>query len=470
MKSKATIRDYYKSVENVSDEDDEMSQNETTNQYIPLVQEKGRLRTKQYHTMDVQPLTPAAVTAETILKNLGSRLEQRKKLILRRRWLVDVEFVMAVIGISLMMIENELFYLDPSEKMSTISLVLKTFTSITTGVLLIAICLYYQTGMEIRMLDGGVDDPFAVTPFWTYVAWIVEVIVCAVHPFPSNIEVVFVSPRGHSRVASIDGILSVLMMFRLYLVGKFIVVHSRLLTDPSTQSIGALSRIKINLFFVFKSAMSESPGILIVSVMLTMYTVSCWSMRTCEMYYTRTEESQGFSQSMWLSAITFLTVGYGDVTPQTHCGRYIAIMTGLCGLASTALLVAVIAKRLEQTRSERYVFNFLSRIHLENKHKNAAADVVKCSLRLWVMNKQGGKPTLTYTYFRWKLRNAVREMRSARATLAENEESTVGVIELSHMISRMTVSIEKSLEAQNRMSEQMTKIEKELQDMRSHLK
>ena len=53
---------------------------------------------------------------------------------------------------------------------------------------------------------------------------------------------------------------------------------------------------------------------------------------------------------MWLSAITFLTVGYGDLTPMTHCGRFIAIVTGLMGLASTALLVAVLAKKLEQTR------------------------------------------------------------------------------------------------------------------------
>ncbi|ESO98187.1 hypothetical protein LOTGIDRAFT_94219, partial [Lottia gigantea] len=309
--------------------------------------------------------------------NLGTRLDQRKKLILRRRWLVDLEFVMGMTGIALMILENELFYLNQFEKSSTLSLILKTFTSITTGVLLIAICIYYHTGMEIRMLDGGVDDPLAVTPFWSFVGWILELIVCAVHPFPGNVQLTFTSPTGHTRLASIDGILSVMMMLRLYLVGKFAVVHSRLLTDPSTQSIGALSRVKINLYFVFKSAMSESPGTLIVTVMLAMYTVSCWSMRTCEMYYTKTEESQGFSQSMWLSAITFLTVGYGDVTPRTHCGRYIAIMTGLCGLASTALLVAVIAKRLEQTRSERYVFNFLSRIHLENKHKNAAADVVK---------------------------------------------------------------------------------------------
>ena len=41
-------------------------------------------------------------------------------------------------------------------------------------------------------------------------------------------------------------------MLRLYLVGKFIVVHSQLLTDPTTQTIGAVSHVKININFVFK--------------------------------------------------------------------------------------------------------------------------------------------------------------------------------------------------------------------------
>jgi hypothetical protein len=61
--------------------------------------------------------------------------------------------------------------------------------------------------------------------------------------------------------------------------------------------------------------------------------------------------------------------GYGDITPQTHCGRFIAVFTAMMGLCTTALLVAVIAKKLEQTHTERYVYNFLVRVHLRNKFK-----------------------------------------------------------------------------------------------------
>ena len=60
-----------------------------------------------------------------------------------------------------------------------------------------------------------------------------------------------------------------------------------------------------------------------------------------------------FGQSMWLTAVTFLTVGYGDLVPRSYCARVIASFTGLMGVGSMALSVAVLAKKLEQSRAER---------------------------------------------------------------------------------------------------------------------
>ena len=33
--------------------------------------------------------------------------------------------------------------------------------------------------------------------------------------------------------------------------------------------------------------------------------------------------------SMWMISITFLSVGYGDIVPNTYCGRGISIATGV---------------------------------------------------------------------------------------------------------------------------------------------
>ena len=33
--------------------------------------------------------------------------------------------------------------------------------------------------------------------------------------------------------------------------------------------------------------------------------------------------------SMWLIAVTFLAIGYGDIVPNTYCGRAICVVSGL---------------------------------------------------------------------------------------------------------------------------------------------
>jgi potassium intermediate/small conductance calcium-activated channel subfamily N protein 3 len=33
--------------------------------------------------------------------------------------------------------------------------------------------------------------------------------------------------------------------------------------------------------------------------------------------------------SMWLIAVTFLAIGYGDLVPNTYCGRAICVVSGL---------------------------------------------------------------------------------------------------------------------------------------------
>uniref|UniRef100_T1KA84 Potassium channel domain-containing protein n=1 Tax=Tetranychus urticae TaxID=32264 RepID=T1KA84_TETUR len=72
---------------------------------------------------------------------------------------------------------------------------------------------------------------------------------------------------------------------------------------------------------------------------------------------------------MWLTAITFLSVGYGDIVPNTYCGRGIAVTTGLMGAGCTALVVAVIARKLELTRAEKRVHNFMMETQLNKRQK-----------------------------------------------------------------------------------------------------
>ncbi|GLH00405.1 uncharacterized protein GBIM_06795 [Gryllus bimaculatus] len=109
-------------------------------------------------------------------------------------------------------------------------------------------------------------------------------------------------------------------------------------------------------------------------------------MRTCPSPTTRfhDEEHANLLNAMWLIAITFLSVGFGDIVPNTYCGRGIAVTTGVMGAGCTALLVAVVSRKLELTRAEKHVHNFMMDTQLTKRLKNAAANVLR---ETWLIYK-----------------------------------------------------------------------------------
>ena len=52
------------------------------------------------------------------------------------------------------------------------------------------------------------------------------------------------------------------------------------------------------------------------------------------------EEHANLLNTMWLIAITFLSVGYGDIVPNTYCGRGIAVTTGMMVCIYTLSIVS----------------------------------------------------------------------------------------------------------------------------------
>ncbi|KAA8587698.1 hypothetical protein FQN60_016560 [Etheostoma spectabile] len=79
---------------------------------------------------------------------------------------------------------------------------------------------------------------------------------------------------------------------------------------------------------------------------------------------------------MWLISITFLSIGYGDMVPHTYCGKG--------GAGCTALVVAVVARKLELTKAEKHVHNFMMDTQLCKRVKNTAANVLR---ETWLIYK-----------------------------------------------------------------------------------
>ena len=52
---------------------------------------------------------------------------------------------------------------------------------------------------------------------------------------------------------------------------------------------------------------------------------------------------------MWLVMITMTTVGYGDIYPQTHFGRFFAVIACLIGMLLVSYLIVGVNSIFELT-------------------------------------------------------------------------------------------------------------------------
>ncbi|XP_022618926.1 small conductance calcium-activated potassium channel protein 1 [Seriola dumerili] len=321
-------------------------------------------------------------------KDISYRLGQRRALFGKRKQLSDYALVCGMFGIIVMVIETELsrgYY----NKESIYSYVLKGLISLSTAILLGLIVMYHAREIQLFMVDNGADDWRIAMTLERILFVVFELLVCAIHPIPGQYVFTWTARLAFSYTASVedadvDIILSVPMFLRLYLIGRVMLLHSKLFTDASSRSIGALNKINFDTRFVMKTLMTICPGTVLLVFSVSCWIIAAWTVRVCERYHDAQEVTSTFLGAMWLISITFLSIGYGDMVPHTYCGKGVCLLTGIMGAGCTALVVAVVARKSELTRAEKHVHNFMMDTQLYKKIKNTAANVLR---ETWLIYK-----------------------------------------------------------------------------------
>ena len=96
--------------------------------------------------------------------------------------------------------------------------------------------------------------------------------------------------------------------------------HSHLFRDTSSQSLGFLNQVKINFSFLIRTYLNQWPICTLLTIcFICLFYLGSWSLRVCN--YNPDFTHLSIFNSMWLFIVTFTTVGYGDLTPSTYCGR-----------------------------------------------------------------------------------------------------------------------------------------------------
>lgn len=140
------------------------------------------------------------------------------------------------------------------------------------------------------MLDNAIEDWLIAMTKQRITKIIVEIIICLIHPIPGNITISRVvkpinSTDDLKAEVPLDLFLSLPMFFRLFLLGRSLLLHSTIFTNVSSRSIGALNRVDFNMRFVIKTLMTMYPGGVLVVFSMTIFFISSWTLRLCERFF-----------------------------------------------------------------------------------------------------------------------------------------------------------------------------------------
>lgn len=416
---------------------------------------------------------------ETIdTKNLGFRLRRRKELIGRRTRACDIACFLAILGIVIVIIDTEMQFGGYFTMKTPASIYLRAVTSVSTIGLLASIVAYHAIGIHIRIVSQG-HTSWKLALDWKDIAKLIaELTVCAIHPLPfatrasipMNVSDVNELHLINTLKFPLNSMFTVLMFLRIYLFGRFLVVHSDLFCDTTVQSLGAMSNVNINAQFVFKALMTSMPGVCLIVIMGTTLFVNSYSLRLCE-YYTLTDHQDTFfMQAIWMTCVTFLTLGYGDIVPRTTCGRVLAIGTGLMGVGIMALCVAVLSRKLEQSRGEKYVHTFVQQIRMDKQYKNAAAKVITQALTLWRLRRHGvSQYDDQMIAHKRRLNHAVKDMTRSQYMKTQFAEILVGPVEINKNVNEVYDLVENVKDEQETLKTRMTNMEHMMKTMHGQL-
>lgn len=333
-------------------------------------------------------------------------MNQKKKSLLEKRKIIasDLCSFFAAMGMILMILDNEFIMNSVYDLGSSGSYVVKSLCTLSTFFLLIfVICvkvLSYQ-------LNDGRDNITFLKVFLT----ILELLLYSIHPIPGEFTFKWKITPIHATesitvVYRVDVVLSLFMVSRFYLFLQTYLLHLNMF-DDKFNFIGKMNGVDFNIYFKLKTLTTFYPArVLLVFNSVWLITAS-WYLRLTERLFD--SAFNDMQNSMWCTIVTFLTVGYGDLYPISVLGRTIAMFTGFVGIASSSLLITVLAQTLKLTMAEEFVQNYISTNTNKHKIRNSAAKIIQ---KAWLSYKYRKIQKATKSSLnRGKLENNVRKFK-----------------------------------------------------------
>ena len=210
---------------------------------------------------------------------------------------------------------------------------------------------------------------------------ILELLVCSIMSLP-NINVKWVgSMRGSEFIYHITDIVSILCLLRFYLIFRLYEQYSKW-TSFESALICKKYGTEADAIFGIKSDLKDRPfrtiGI-IIGLFVVIFGIA--TMQSEKSYEGQKGDLDQLTNAEWLIIITMTTVGYGDIFPTTHFGRFFCLLACISGMILVSAMVVALNLVSELSKDQSAAYIAIRAKSREQEWIESAAEVVKAAFR-----------------------------------------------------------------------------------------
>ena len=147
----------------------------------------------------------------------------------------------------------------------------------------------------------------------------------------------------------------------------------------------------------------------------------------------------------------------------------IAALTGLVGILTSALLIAVLAQKLLLTRSQKYVHNFVLNTELARRRHEHAANVVKFAVKVWYLRRHGKIEEIGHLIAQRKLFCSISYLQQTKQQQKTLLDNCVGLHELMTLQQNINTQYVQSASKMTEMDGTLTKINDRLDNLTENI-
>lgn len=223
---------------------------------------------------------------------------------------------------------------------------------------------------------------------------------------PNNTDMIHGAILSGSFSYSVDAIINFFVMWKIYYFVK-IYGNISLFTSDRIKRIAKKHKINIGSLFAFKAQLKKYPYLTLLFLLVVSVGIFGFNMRTFEYGFTsnknvgndtaKSVKNQTFKfylDAFWVVIITMMTVGFGDIFPNTHLGRCVAFISAIVGMVIVSLLIVTMSTLVEFTSEEKKAHSLIKKNNITHEMKNTARILICNILKLNAIKKKNEKNKL----------------------------------------------------------------------------